>query len=139
MQQNDAIWLPGQGQCFGVEDEEGRLVAGVAFDNYNVAAIQIHVAALPGVNWVSRELLQRVFSYPFLQLGVKKLIGLVGSTNAAALRFDLALGFRIEATLKDAYPDGDLHILTMTQDRCRWLNVTSKDRTHGQEVLSPAA
>lgn len=138
MAQNDAIWLPGQGQCYGVEDEESRLIAGVAFDNYNVAAIQIHVAALPGANWLSKELLQKVFSYPFRQLGVQKLIGLVGSTNAAALRFDLSLGFRIEATLKDAYPDGDLHILTMTQDQCRWLNVNSKDRNNGQEVRTSA-
>lgn len=139
MAQNDAIWLPGQGQCYGVEDEEGRLIAGVAFDNYNVAAIQIHVAALPGKNWVTKDLLARVFSYPFEQLGVKKLIGLVGSTNADALRFDLALGFRIEATLKDAYPDGDLVLLTMTREQCRWLNINSKDRTHGQEIRAPAA
>lgn len=139
MAQNDAIWLPGQGQCFGVEDSEGRLIAGIAFDNYNVAAIQIHVAALPGTHWLTRELLARVFSYPFEQLQVQKLIGLVGSTNANALRFDLALGFQIEATLKDAYPDGDLLILTMTRDQCRWLNANNKDRTHGQEVRTPAA
>lgn len=140
MEQNDgATWLPGQGQCFGVEDEKGRLIAGVAFDNYNTAAMQIHVAALPGKNWITKELLHRVFSYPFRQLGVKKLIGLVGSTNEAALKFDLALGFCIEATLKDAYPDGDLHILTMTQAQCRWLNVTFKGRPHGKEIRSAAS
>ena len=136
MQQNDgATWLLGQGQCYGVEDEEGRLIAGIAFDNYNGACVQIHVAALPGKNWISKALLHRVFSYPFHQLRVKKLIGLVGSTNAEALRFDLALGFRIEATLKDAYPDGDLHILSMTQDQCRWLDINLKDRSHGQEIV----
>lgn len=139
MTQNDGVWLPGQGQGFGVEDEEGRLIAGIAFDNYNVASIQIHVAALPGRNWISRKLLHRVFSYPFLQLQVKKLIGIVGSTNAEALRFDLSLGFRIEATLVDAYPDGDLHILTMTPDQCRWLNIHNKDRSHGKEISTPAA
>jgi RimJ/RimL family protein N-acetyltransferase len=139
MAQNDAIWLPGQGQCYGVEDESGRLIAGVAFDNYNVAAIQVHVAALPGKNWVTKGLLQQVFSYPFHQLGVKKLIGLVGSTNAVALKFDLALGFRIEATLKDAYPDGDLIILTMTRDQCRWLNVNFKDRRNEQKAFPSAA
>jgi RimJ/RimL family protein N-acetyltransferase len=137
MAQNDAIWLPGQGQCYGVEDSEGRLLAGIAFDNYNGASVQIHVAALPGKNWITKSLLHRVFSYPFHQLGVKKLIGLVGSTNADALRFDLALGFCIEATLKDAYPDGDLHILSMTQDQCRWLDIIEKDRSHGQEIVSP--
>ena len=139
MQQNDGVWLPGQGFCFGVEDSEGRLIAGVAFDNYNVASVQIHVAALPGKNWISKSLLEQVFSYPFRRLGVKKLIGLVGSTNAEALKFDLALGFRIEATLKDAYPDGDLLILSMTQDQCRWLNITDKDRSHGKEIGTPAA
>ena len=138
MSQNDGVWLQGQGQCYGVEDETGQLIAGVAFDNYNVASLQIHVAALPGKNWISKELLHRVFSYPFRQLGVNKLVGLVGSTNADALRFDLALGFRIEATLKDAYPDGDLLILTMTRDQCRWLNITDKDRSHGKEIGTAA-
>ena len=139
MAQNDAIWLPGQGQCYGVEDADGRLIAGVAFDNYNVASVQIHVAALPGVNWISKPLLHQVFSYPFRQLGVKKLIGLVGSTNEAALRFDLALGFHIEATLKDAYPDGDLLILSMTQDQCRWLNINLRETSHGKEISHAAA
>ncbi len=136
MAQSDAIWLPGSGQGFGVEDEEGRLIAGVAYTDYNVASIQIHVAALPGVNWLSRELLRKVFEYPFTMLKVKKLIGLVSSANAAALRFDYSLGFELEATLKDAHPDGDLLILTMTADNCRWLNIPQKGRSHGKEESS---
>lgn len=138
MAQNDAVWLPGQGNCIGVEDSAGRLIAGIAFDNYNVASTQIHVAALPGKNWISKELLWQVFSYPFHRLQVKKLIGLVGSTNEEALRFDLSLGFQLEATLKDAYPDGDLLILSMTQDQCRWLDIKKKGHFNGKEIHSSA-
>jgi RimJ/RimL family protein N-acetyltransferase len=138
MAQNDAVWLPGQGQGFGVEGDDGELIAGVVFDNYNGASIQIHVAALPGVNWVSKQLLSLTFSYPFLQLNVQKLIGLVGSTNKEARRFDEHLGFRIEATLKDAYPGGDLLIYSMTRGQCRWIPHHQRN-LNGQEIFSPAA
>lgn len=136
MAQNDAAWLPGQGQGFGVEDDSGELVAGVVFDNYNGVSMQIHVAAKPGVNWVSRELLRMTFSYPFGQLRLKKLFGLVGSTNLAARRFDEHLGFRLEATLKDAYPEGDLLVYSMTPEQCRWITV--KEDPHGKESRTPA-
>ena len=137
MSQNDAVWLPGQGHGFGVVEEGGELIAGVVFDNFNGVSVQIHVAALPGKNWITRDLLHLTFFYPFLQLRVRKLIGLVGSTNLAARRFDEHLGFQLEATLKDAYPDGDLLIYTMTPDQCRWIH-TFKDHSRGQKILSPA-
>ena len=100
--------------------KEGKLVAGVMFDNYNVQTVQMHVAAI-GKHWMTREYLHYCFSYPFKQLCVKKIIGLVDSTNADAMKFDLHLGFIQEAQIKDAGKHGDLNILTMTRQQCRFI------------------
>ena len=91
------------------------------FDLYNGKSACMHVAALPGKRWMTREYLKVCFDYPFRQLKLKKLIGLVDSTNADALRFNAHLGFVTEAVVADAGRHGDLHILTMTPAQCRFL------------------
>jgi len=48
---------------------------------------------------------------------------LVDSTNEKALRFDKKLGFVEEARISNAARAGDLVILTMTKEQCRWLNL----------------
>jgi RimJ/RimL family protein N-acetyltransferase len=112
-------YFDGSGHGIGwVKDDE--LVAGVLFDNFTGRSVQMHVAAARK-NWLSREFMRFCFHYPFEQLKVNKLVGLVDSTNAAALRFDLHLGFQQEAVIKDAGKTGDIIVLTMTREQCRFL------------------
>jgi hypothetical protein len=111
--------------------EDGRILAGVKLDQWNGASICMHVAAIPGKRWMTRELLFASFDYPFNQLGVRKILGLVSASNTAARAFDEHLGFEVEATLKDAAPDGDLLVYSMTRDRCRFLKAP-----HGQQIQS---
>jgi RimJ/RimL family protein N-acetyltransferase len=125
--QQGAKWIPGRGSTFGVVDSDGRLIAGILFDSWNGASVQMHVAALPGANWVSKALLAVTFDYPFNQLGVKKILGLVGSGNSAAKRFDEHVGFELEATLNEAHPDGALLVYSMTREKCRWLSLSVKE------------
>jgi RimJ/RimL family protein N-acetyltransferase len=70
---------------------------------------------------VTRRAISAVFEYPFYQLGVKKVLGFVNSENLKALSFDLRLGFEVEAIVNDVYERGDLYILSMTREKCRWL------------------
>lgn len=114
-------WFLGQGYGIGVL-EQGKMIAGIIFTDWNGVSLQIHVAAEPGVNWINKKLLRVVFDYPFVFCKAKKLIGLVGEKNLAARRFDEHVGFTREATLRDAHPDGDLLIYSMTPDQCRWLD-----------------
>lgn len=120
-----------EGSTVGLE-KDGKLVAGVLYDHYNGASIAMHVAA-EGKRWLNRDYLWFCFWYPFEQLKVKKVIGLVPSTNEAALKFDLHLGFVEEGRIADAVPDGDLILLTMTRQQCRYL-----ERDHGFKERSPA-
>lgn len=110
-------------------EQDGRLIAGVKFDNWNGASICMHVAAEPGCRWMTREMLFAAFDYPFNQLQARKILGLVSASNERARRFDEHLGFMLEATLTDAAPDGDLLIYSMTRQQCRFLDL--KDR-HGK-------
>ncbi len=112
-------YYAGSGQGIGLE-KNGELIAGVLYDNCNGRSVQMHVAAI-GKNWLNREYLRVCFDYPFNQLKVLKLIGLVDSENSEALRFDRHLGFETEAIIKNAGRRCDMHILSMTKDQCRFL------------------
>jgi hypothetical protein len=112
-------YFAGSGQGIGLE-RGGQLVAGVLYDNFTGHSVQMHVAAI-GKNWMVRDYLRACFDYPFNQMKVNKVIGLVDSTNLDALRFDRHLGFVDEAVIKDAGKFGDLHILTMNRQQCRFI------------------
>lgn len=126
-------FVPGAMHYIGLT-EDGTLLAVCAYEGYNQAQIQMHIAALPGKRWLVREYLWYCFHYPFATLGVKRVTGIVPASNLEARKFDENLGFTLEATLKDAHPDGDLLVYKMTRDQCRWL--TLKERTHGRQIIS---
>ena len=132
LEQQDSAWTPNRGTTLGLA-EDGKLIAGVVFDSWNGASLCMHVAAVPGSRWMTKEFLRLCFAYPFQQMGCTKLIGLVGSKNLAARKFDEHLGFVLEATLNEAHPDGQLLVYTMTKAQCRWLSRNYlKERRNGQ-------
>lgn len=96
------------------------LVAGVLYEDFNGANLLMHVAA-EGKYWLDRRYLWFCFWYPFEQLRCKRVTGVVPATNEQAIIFDQHLGFKLEAVLKDAHPTGDLNILVMRKEDCRWL------------------
>lgn len=113
-------WLVGRGTAIGLE-RDGKLIAGTLFEDFNGANVLMHVAAEPGRQWLNLTYLNRCFDYPFNQLGVRRVTGIVPSSNTDALRFDLHLGFKQEAVLEGAHPDGDLIVLRMMREECRWI------------------
>lgn len=108
-----------EGVAIGWE-RDGQLIAGVLVDHYNGASACLHVAG-DGKKWLTREFLHFVFGYVFEQLKLHVVIGLVPSWNTQALRFDLHLGFVEQCRIPAATPGGDLVILTMAREQCRWL------------------
>lgn len=114
--------LPENTQCIG-QEIDGKIVAVVGYCNFLPNACEIHVGAATGVNWASKDLLWAVFDYPFNKLGVKVIIGSVCASNEEALRLNRHLGFEIVATIPDAHLDGDLVIMAMRREQCKWLNI----------------
>lgn len=119
-EKSEGTFVPGLNPAIGIVNN-GKIVGGVAYDGYNGANINIHVASDGSKRWINREFLWFVFYYPFVQLGCKRVTGVVPSYNKAAIQFDEKVGFELETTLKDAHPQGDLLIYKMTPDKCRWL------------------
>lgn len=119
-------------RCIGNVTKEGKILGVVGFDGWNGASCQMHVAGEG--NWVSRELIRVTFDYAFNVAGMKVLLGLVPSDNERALKFDKHVGFVEVTRLKDAHPDGDLVVLELRRENCRFLR-----NKHGQEVISAAA
>lgn len=107
------------GQYIGLE-KDGKIIAVCGYDNFNGASIQMHIAG-EGKRWLNREFLWYCFHYPFNELKVNLVVGLVPSSNKDALRFDTHLGFQVEHTVKNAHPLGDIVILTMTREQCKYL------------------
>jgi hypothetical protein len=105
------------GLCQGLGWDRNGLKAGVIYNQFNGVNCEAHIA----VDHLSKEFLWAMFDYPFNQMGVKRITGCVSSANQKALRLDKHLGFEYEATLKGAMPDGDLIILVMWRDKCRFL------------------
>lgn len=107
--------------AIGVVDDDGTIRWAVVYDNYESGgSVQMHIA-ITDPKYVTRRAISAVFEYPFYQLGVKKVLGFVNSENLKALSFDLRLGFEVEAIVNDVYERGDLYILSMTREKCRWL------------------
>lgn len=121
-----------EGSAIGLE-KGGSLVAGVLFDHYNGASVCMHVAG-EGKKWMNREFLWFSFYYPFEQLKVKKVLGIVPSSLEAVLEFDKHIGFTEEHRIKDGHPTGDLVILSMTREQCRFLELK-----RGKQVRSTTA
>lgn len=119
--------VPGLSRCDGMTGiglrKDGELVAGVIYEGFNGRNVWMHVGAIPGRSWLSRAYLTVCFAYPFMQLGVERVSGYVYASNHDACRFDEHLGFKEEARLKGAAPDGgDVIIYVMWKEGCRYVD-----------------
>ena len=104
--------------------KDGRIIAGVAYANWNGANVECHIASDKSKKWMNRQYLWTIFDYPFNQLRAKRITVCVGEGNADSVRFVKHLGFILEAKLKDAHLTGDLQIFRMFANECRFLQVT---------------
>jgi len=107
-------------------EENGKLLGGVIFSGFTGASIGIHVAGFDP-HWINKDMLWITFHYPFEQLAVDKLFGQIHSRNHKAIAFDTKLGFKEEARIAGVFPDGDLIVMAMRREDCRWLNLRGKN------------
>jgi hypothetical protein len=93
MKQLDGDWFPGRGSIIGLWEDGKGPVAGCLFEGSNGASIMLHIATDGTKKWMNREYLWFVFYFPFIQLGVNKIISPVEGDNVDCQRFVEHIGF----------------------------------------------
>jgi RimJ/RimL family protein N-acetyltransferase len=100
------------------------LVAGVIYNTYDEANVNMHIGALEGSKWLTQDFLFAAFDYPFNELGKKRITAIIRESNSQAREFVLNLGFSIEGELKDYYANGDTQMMYgMLRKQCRFLDM----------------
>jgi len=102
-----------------VKDKE--IIAGVIYNHHTGSNIMAHIAGKPGKRWLTREFLFAMFDYPFNELKVRRITGLVPKKNKDARRFDEHLGFEYEGNMRHALANDDMIIYGMLKEKCKWL------------------
>lgn len=103
-----------------------RILAVVAYNNFNWPDIFMHIGAEPGALWATRDFFQCIFHYPFVQLNCKRATALVARKNKASRNLCEKLGFTLEGKCTHALPNDDLIIYGMLRDKCRYLEAERK-------------
>ena len=98
-------------------EKDGRLVAGVCYDNWNGRSIMAHIVV---DGRLTPSYLYAIFHYPFEHLGVEKVICPIAQSNEESIKLCTKMGFTAEATLRDAHPDGDIYLYSLRRSKCRF-------------------
>jgi len=101
--------------------KHGKIVAGVAYANWNGKNVECHIASDGSKRWLTKQYLWTIFHFPFCQLGAERITVVVGQGNADSTRFVKHLGFKLEARLAGAHPTGDLLIFRQFKTECPWI------------------
>jgi RimJ/RimL family protein N-acetyltransferase len=111
-------------------------ICGVAvFDNFSVGSCCVSVASDGSRRWMTREFLIRVFAYPFLQLGYRRLTCFIAASNHDSIRLCEHLGWSREGVLRRGAPDGDdMLLLGLLREECRYLPERMTGKVHGASL-----
>ena len=124
-----ARWVQGQfpqiisfGDCTAMGVVDGnKIIAGVVYYNYHRHMIDASIAAT-NPRWCTRRVLRALFSYPFEQLGVRRIQMTVPKRDKQSRRALERFGFKFEGKRRGAMPDGsDATEYSMLREECKWL------------------
>lgn len=119
------VFNPDSDKVIASLNSDGDLLGGVIYEGCISNCIFMHQGSFEKT-WLTQDMLWAVFHYPFVQLDLGMVCGTIPSSRPELLDFNLRLGFKVEATIKGAYKDGDLIILAMRKHECRWLRIKPK-------------
>ena len=121
-------FVPTHNHCIAEYNSTDRLIGGILFTDWNQGSVLMHFALFHPIGGSCRELLWLGFQYPFNQLGVKKVFGLVPEWNEAARKLDLHLGFKIEYLISDVFNNPEpmlngMYLMSIRREDCKWLKM----------------
>lgn len=98
--------------------KDNELIAGVIYENFNQKSLVCHIAI---TGKLTTKYLRFIFAYPFNTCGVNKIIAPVSSQNVKSIKLVENMGFTEEGRIRDAAPDGDIIMFTMSKNDCRFI------------------
>jgi len=113
--------FPEDAQFIG-QEIDGNLVAVIAYCNFVNGSCAMHIGTV-GENWMNKNLLWACFDYPFNKLEKKVILATMAASNDEAVKLNRHLGFQDKALIEDAHENGDLLLMTMRKEDCKWLNL----------------
>lgn len=102
-------------------EKNGEIVAVVVMDTWSDGDCNVHIVSNQSRTWFSHAFIAAVFTHLFIELGLRRVTGLVPIANYKAIRFDLKLGFVVEGICRKASEEGDVAVLGMLKEECRWI------------------
>jgi RimJ/RimL family protein N-acetyltransferase len=102
----------------------GTLVAGVIYNCFEGANVNMHIGAVEGSKWMTQDFLHAAFDYPFNQLNRRRVSACINSHRKKAISFVENLGFEYEGLSKNFYENGDLLRYGMLRENCRFIKDT---------------
>jgi len=100
----------------------GVLVAGVIYNAYEGANVNMHIGAEDGSRWLTKDFLFAAFEYPFNERGRKRVSAFMKSMNKRAIDLATNLGFEYEGRLPNYYWNDDAVMYGLVKEKCRFLN-----------------
>lgn len=124
-----------EGVGWGTQRE---LFCGIAYTGWNGPNVWFHVAIVRGAR-MTPTFWAAAMDYPFNQLGVKRISGLIDERNADSRAFATHMGARVEGVLQDATDSGNLILYgLLKKDAQKWLTAPySKRLSTGSESGQP--
>lgn len=116
-------------KAIGVVDDDGKLIAGMVYHNYDEAAgvIEFGLAATDR-KFFNRTTFRRMFEYPFIECGCQMLYTRVRSDNEYLLSQMARLNFSLTLIPRMYGRDADGVIGTLTDDQ--WLDSQLAQRVY---------
>ncbi len=109
-------------KAIGLCDDENP-IAGIVFHSYmpQHGNIEISMAA-DTARWATPDVLRVFLSYPFIQLGCRRVTTQTPASNKRAIKFNLGIGFKQEGLIREGYGTEDLIICGMLRHEAQqWL------------------
>lgn len=114
-----AVGFPkGRFKAVGVLDQDGELIAGMVYYNFNPESgtIDLSVEALPGKGWMTPTTLAVMFRYPFIQCGCQMVMTKTGTDNKTILKIMKFLNFKFIRIPRLYGRDEDGMLCSLTDD-----------------------
>lgn len=102
--------------------EDGKIIAAVVYTDYIPNhSMEMSIASIDK-RWATRHNIKAFFSYPFIELGLKRVTTLCSANEGEIIMFNKRIGFKAEGLHRCAWHDGgDAVSFGMLKSECKWI------------------